>query len=102
MAHDHRMNPVNSNHRPTPRLQQAIASHLGIPSEQAQDVLDAHRMGSEEEVYAGSTWDHDREMVDVQNKVTQKGGIKDAISSSIENRNGGWYNPESAMSWGAK
>ena len=25
MAHDHRMNPVNTNHRPTPRLAQAFA-----------------------------------------------------------------------------
>jgi hypothetical protein len=33
MAHDHRMNPVGSNHRPTPRVAQAVAKRLGYDTQ---------------------------------------------------------------------
>lgn len=53
MATDHRGNPTGRNHRPTPRLQQAIASQLqkdlgGYGSDNARMagyVLEAHRTG---------------------------------------------------------
>jgi hypothetical protein len=45
MAHDHRMNPVGSNHRPTPRLAQLVAKATTPPStpEEAQQGLDKYR-----------------------------------------------------------
>jgi len=53
MATDHRGTPVGKNHRPTPRLQQAIAQQLqrdigGYRSDNARTakyVIDAHRAG---------------------------------------------------------
>ena len=45
MAHDHRMNPVGDNHRPTPRLAQLVAKATIPPStpEEAQQGLDKYR-----------------------------------------------------------
>lgn len=93
--------------RDTPRIRQALSENLGISDNQANDLIDAHRMGSEEEVYKGSTWEHDSDMADLQNKVTQKGGIKESISGALDDhkmnmKHGyGWQsNPES--SWGLR
>lgn len=47
MPHDHRMNPLNGNYRPTPRLAQVVASHWSDFSsdsvENAQSNIDYYR-----------------------------------------------------------
>lgn len=60
MAHDHRMNPVGSNHRPTPRIAQALQRFYKIDSDTAQSVIDEHRAGNEhlDDAYYGVDYPH--------------------------------------------
>ena len=60
MAHDHRMNPVGSNHRPTPRIAQALQRYYKIDSDTAHDVINEHRDGNEylDDAYYGLDYPH--------------------------------------------
>jgi hypothetical protein len=60
MAHDHRMNPVNNNHRPTPRIAQALQRYYKIDSDTAHDVIDEHRAGNDylDDAYYGVDYPH--------------------------------------------
>ena len=87
------------------RLRNALVEHMGISDDQAQDLLHAHRSGSVEEVYGGSSWDWSPEDIEFQNKVTAQGSIKNAIEGAINHvrmskKHGSeWsYNPESSWS----
>jgi hypothetical protein len=45
MSTDHRGNPTGTNHRPTPRVNQALQRYYKIDAENAQAVIDTHRSG---------------------------------------------------------
>ena len=105
MGTDHRGRSTGNNHRPTPRLLNAISEHLGVSDSQAEDLVNAHRAGRIEDVYGGSSWDGSPEETDLQNRVTKSGGVKEALEGSIHHyrmaRQYGpewFYNPESSWS----
>ena len=94
MAHDHRMNPVGSNHRPTPRIAQALQRYYKIDSDTAYDIIDEHRAGNEElgDEYYGvdySTPYHpDKPVPDGDNIGSRIGYIPQAIGQAVDARSG--------------
>ena len=92
MAHDHRMNPVGSNHRPTPRIAQALANKMNRAM--YQGLTQSVGMGTVANL-GGNTRYH-LKAEDAQNAIdgyreskAYGGGepMKSAINDAIKNRN---------------
>ena len=90
MAHDHRMNPVGSNHRPTPRIAQALQRYYKIDSDTAHEIIDEHRAGNEEldDGYYGVDYSHPEGHPDEDNIGSRIGYIPEAIRHAVDARSG--------------
>ena len=88
MAHDHRMNPVGSNHRPTPRIAQALQRYYKIDSDTAHDVIDEHRAGNDylDDAYYGI--DYSSNVPDGDNIGSRIDHIPSAIGKAVDARSG--------------
>jgi len=96
MGTDHRGRPLGNNHRPTPRVQQALQRYYKIDADTAQEIIDEHRKGNDylddghygvEEAphgyYSADKTDFDND--NVGNRIDH---IPTAISAAVESRSG--------------
>ena len=90
MAHDHRMNPVGSNHRPTPRIAQALQRYYKIDSDTAYDIIDEHRAGNEylDDSYYGVNYADPEDFPHGDNIGSRIGYIPQAIGQAVDARSG--------------
>ena len=88
MPTDHRGNRLNDNHRPTPRLNQALQSYFKIPEDIAQTVIDEHRSGNDylDDAYYGI--DYSTDVPDTDNIGSRIDHIPTAISNAVDSRSG--------------
>lgn len=88
MPRDHRGNELNGNHRPTPRVNQALQRYFKIPQDVAQDVIDEHRSGNDylDDAYYGI--DYSSSVPNTDNIGTRIDHIPTAISDAVDFRSG--------------
>lgn len=91
MGTDHRGRRLGDNHRPTPRVSQALQHYYKIDSDTAQDVINEHRAGSD---YLGGEYygvDYPNEPFtnpDDDNIGTRIDHIPSAIGKAVDARSG--------------
>lgn len=93
---DHRGRPLGDNHRPTPRVQQALQRYYKIDSDTAQDIINEHRAGRDyldDEYYGAEEAPHGyysagKTDFDNDNIGTRIDHIPSAIGKAVNARSG--------------
>jgi len=95
MGTDHRGRPLGNNHRPTPRVNQALQRYYKIDSDTAQDIINEHRAGRDylDDEYYGIDYStpyyhDDKSVPDEDNIGNRIDHIPTAISAAVESRSG--------------